>query len=172
MANNTDDLCLHFEKQLDRVNSWLSFGEAKNAAIIAFNIALIAVFAQLYSNFPLLCTILMSLFIFSSLLSLWSFVPILTNKIEGQYNMEDDLNLVYWADIAKISTAEIYIKKTIQKYKYMVTEEDAIDSIVIDLAKEIIINSRIALRKYDLFKKALYVDIFILMLSVIILVIA
>ena len=33
-----------YEKNLDRVNYWLQFAEAKNAAIIAFVVAALAVF--------------------------------------------------------------------------------------------------------------------------------
>ena len=37
-----DKIETHFENQLERTNFWLSFAEAKNGAIIAINVALIA----------------------------------------------------------------------------------------------------------------------------------
>lgn len=45
-TENNIELCnkivSHFEEQLERTNYWLSFAEAKNGAIIAINVALIA----------------------------------------------------------------------------------------------------------------------------------
>lgn len=172
MRNNVNEFKEHLEKQLERVNSWLSFAEAKNAALIAFNIALLAVLAQMHSEFSLFCDVLMIVFVISTGISLWSFIPNTTNRPQKSTNNDSDLNLIFWSDIAKISSEEVYIEKTIEKYHFSITQDEAKSKLNIDIAKEIVINSRIALRKYSLFRKGLLVDIIMLAVTVILLVIA
>ena len=45
-----DKIETHFENQLERTNFWLSFAEAKNGAIIAINVALIAVLITIFDK--------------------------------------------------------------------------------------------------------------------------
>lgn len=63
----------HFEKQLDRINTWLSFAEAKNAALIVFDVAMLTIFADVYSKYTLFSTILIVIFLISGILCLYSF---------------------------------------------------------------------------------------------------
>ena len=65
----------HFENQLERTNYWLSFAEAKNGAIIAINVALIAVLITIFDKAPIFCVIAISCFLVSCTLSLISFIP-------------------------------------------------------------------------------------------------
>ena len=57
--------------ELERVDKWLSFGEAKNAALVAFNVAVLSV--NMDFGFPLLLTILRLFTVLSMAISLMSF---------------------------------------------------------------------------------------------------
>ncbi len=52
----------HFEEQLEKTNYWLSFAEAKNGAIIAINVALIAGLITVFDKAPIFCVIAISVF--------------------------------------------------------------------------------------------------------------
>ena len=63
-----------YEKNLDRINYWLQFAEAKNAAVIAFVVAILAViWTSDYSDNPCMVIIISMLYITSLVISLYSF---------------------------------------------------------------------------------------------------
>ncbi|MBR0429699.1 MAG: hypothetical protein IJK17_06420 [Lachnospiraceae bacterium] len=128
------------EKEMDRVNSWLSFAEAKNAALIAFNVALLGVVNEL----PIIIkAVLVTCILASTIICMISFWP---NLIGGNH-----FNAVYYRDIAEYEGSyEEYISSS-----YL----DGEDGLKNDLAEEIVINSRIALKKYKRFKVALAIDL-------------
>lgn len=175
MSNDaTNQLEEFFDKQLERINSWLTFAEAKHAAIIAFDIAAIAFVAEMRDNYPTFCTIIMLLFIGSSFVSLCSFSPITFNrppKLTDRVNVKK-LNLLFWGDIAKVKDETQYIHQIIERYFPHCALEKSAQRMCIDLACEIVINSRIANRKYELFKIALCIDVIAFLITAILLIVA
>ena len=93
------------EKQLDRTNYWLSFAEAKNAALIAFNVAIIAFIAEFQEDLPIFSTVIMILSVVSTVICLISFIPITNNCTTINTHAtavtpnEQKDNLIFWHDI-------------------------------------------------------------------------
>ena len=158
----------YFEKQLDRTDKWLSFAEAKNAALIALNLAMCGVIVKWIGKPEIdpfcvkrLLIADLALFIISLLIALFSFFPNLskTPKINSDSKKKDsNFNLVFYGDIQSFSSAEEYIRYFCLQCKYPLSK--TLKRPFIDFANEIIINSQITVRKYKLFKCALNFDIF------------
>lgn len=173
MPNNSiQELETFFEKQLERTNSWLSFAEAKNAALIAFNIAIIAFLADFQKAYPLLSTIAMLFFIISCMICLYSFLPQTPNRPQKFKNAKDPDNLVFWKDIAYVENEDKYIEFVTARYFPSITLKEYNNKLCIDLASEIVINSRIALTKYNCFTTALRIDFLAFLLSIALLIVA
>lgn len=168
-----DKIVLHFEKQLERTNYWVSFAEAKNGAIIAINVALVAVLISIFDKAPIFCIIAISCFLLSCALSLVSFIPNTKSRPDANEPPlnNDELNLLFFGDIALIGTTEKYIKLSIDKY-FAGKGMDLTDKLVCDLASEVLINSRIAVKKYGDFKWATKIDFLALLLTIIFLCVA
>lgn len=149
-----------FDKQLERVNYWLSFAEAKNAALIAFNIAVVAFVADFQKSFPLISTIIMVCFVLSCIICLISFFPKTENRPKEKKAKRKNDNLIFWGDIAFFENEGRYIECVISRYFPGNTLNGEPNKMCYDLASEIIINSRIAQYKYSCFKNAIKVDIF------------
>lgn len=73
----------YFEKQLDRTDKWLSFAEAKNAALVALSLAMSGVIVKWIGNPGTdslrtrnFLTLDLWLFIISLLIALFHFTPI------------------------------------------------------------------------------------------------
>ncbi len=160
------------DRQLERTNYWLSFAEAKNAALLAFNIAVIAFVADFQKDFPVMSTLVMIAFIVSSLTCLCSFIPNSANRPKpGPKYLPSD-NLLFWKDIAYFEDEEKYLDRVIERYFPGDAVEIAEKSMFIDFSSEIVINSRIAMRKYDIFSLALRIDFFAFFLNVVLLILA
>lgn len=173
MEDKIDNL---LENIFSNINSWLNFAELKNAANLTFVIACLGVFLGEEQKNILLC-IIGILFILSGLLSLISFMPNTSNNSKGKYdsdykylnfNKMND-NLMYFNNI-KDYTCETYIKQICIKYYEETTYNPT--NYQLDLTEEIIINSMITSKKYNLFKKALYFDLFGLFLFIIFIILA
>lgn len=150
-----NDINIFLEKQLESVNKWLSFAEAKNAAIIAFSGVMLKLAFDVYvkHNFDIWLIGAILLFTLSMLLSLISFLPSLTNKPEAnesEEQIDENVNLLYFGDIARFSNEHVFIE-CIQKKYFDKDTTLIIDTRTIDLAKELIINSTIAVNKYQKF---------------------
>lgn len=192
MENEKKDFEEYLEKQLDRVNTWLTFMETKNAALIALNVAMLAVFADFYENVPLLCTIAIMIWVISSTICLWSFYPCVANSVDNvpqnskSINFFDctlkriygkksesaqSLNLLFWGDIATLQDEKSFINLIIKKYYPNINVEE-VDDKAVDLSQEIVINSKIIQRKNILFKKALYFDFLSTLIVTVLLVVA
>ena len=139
----------HFEKQLQQTNYWLSFAEAKNAAIIVFNVTLIGLLFDSLNEDHITCLISTILFVISCLISLYSFLPNM-NRIDEE---SCERNLIFYGDIAKIGKTEEYIKLTIKEY-FPDVENIALSKLAKDAASEVHINSQITVNKMNLFKRA------------------
>lgn len=161
-----------FEKQLERTNYWLSFAEAKNAALIAFNVAAIAFIAEFQKNFPMFSTVIMILFVVSCIICLVSFFPKAYNRPKMLKTNEQSDNLVFWNDIAMIKDEERYIELVIDRYFSGKNLNREPNKLCYDLASEIVINSRIARSKYNCFKNALKVDVISFLLCILLFVAA
>ena len=154
-----DKIVSHFEKQLDRTNYWLSFAEAKNGAVIAVNVALMAVLVEIFDKAPVFCVVAMCCFLVSCGLSLISFIPNTNSRPDVEKSTDyDAMNLLFYGDIALIGTTSKYIELSINRY-FTGVEPMIGDKIVYDLASNVLINSRIAMKKYGLFKWAVKVDL-------------
>lgn len=157
----------HFENQLERTNYWLSFAEAKNGAIIAINVALIAVLITIFDKIPIFCVIVISCFLVSCTQSLISFIPNTKSRLDVNRMISDgELNLLFYGDVASIGTTERYIELIKNRY-FLGDEMIPVNKLVYDLASEVLINSRITLKKYNCFKNAVKVDFIALALTII-----
>ncbi len=160
------------EKSLDRINHWLQFAEAKHAALIAFLIALLAIVCGGdFINNIILQAIVAIVYLAALIVSMLSFYPRYdkdTSRIAGKYNNDD--NLLFWKDIAKYAE-EDFLKKV---YKDFFSEDAASFGTNEKLyAQEIIINARITSKKYDLFRIAVVIAAFgMVLLGIVLIIIA
>lgn len=144
----------HFEKQLQQTNYWLSFAEAKNAAIIVFNVTLIGLLFDSLNENHIMFLISSILFVVSCLISLYSFLPNMNSKAKNTIDEENcERNLIFYGDIAKIGKTEEYIKLTIKEY-FPEVEDIALSKLAKDAASEVHINIQITVNKMNLFKRA------------------
>lgn len=152
------------------VNNWLVFAETKNAAIIAFCVALLAAITS--TDFFKGNTIMFSVFIagivLALLVALSSFAPKRGKKKESNSVPTAADNLIFFSDIAKYNKTE-YIKALVKQYLKKDIRTDQIEQIELDYSEEIIYNSNLANNKYDLFKYSL--DIILVMMVFLVLMI-
>lgn len=170
--DSSNKLNTFLEKQLERTNYWLSFAEAKNAALIALNVAMIAFLAELKAECSVFKTLLIALFVISCVICMYSFSPNTTNRVHTVKAGKIYDNLVFWNDIATMQNEQQYIDLVKERYFKGMTFYIEHDKLSYDLASEIIINSRITKKKYQLFKGALCVDICSFVLCIVFLIVA
>lgn len=155
----------------ENVNSWLHFAEAKNGALIAFNVALLSVlFTREWTNVSVF-TLIVIFILISTGFSLFSFKP-LTKSIPKCQNKNIEKNLLYCGYISSLEL-EDYMRALYKDYwnePHFQMERCA--NMERELCSEIIQNSRILMRKQKLFERAFYVDICALVTVVILLVLA
>ena len=158
-----DDRACLLQQIFENVNNWLHFAEAKNAALIAFNIALLAVIVE--SNWAEAYILLFSIIVIGLLLStifaILSFKPI--NKIlEKVDNINLEENLLHFAYIASLEQEE-YIRKLYDHY-WGESNKDVnnVPKLEIDYCHEIIANSRITIRKQRYFRYSFYIIVFVI----------
>ena len=161
-----------FDRQLERTNYWLSFAEAKNAALLAFNIAVIVFVADFQKDLPVMSTLVMFVFIISSLVCLRSFLPNDTSHPEPSSKSPSTDNLLFWKDIAYIEDDKKYLARVIEQYYPDATVNDSVRKMLLAFSSEIVINSRIAMTKYNLFFWALRIDFLAFVLSVVLIILA
>jgi hypothetical protein len=129
--------------------------EAKNAGLVAFNGAVMLTIINLLSNNHINCFfkyyLPFSLFciLVSIILNLAALCSILKHKELKKSKKQND-NLLYFGTIAHYSSVE-YLNMI--KINYGLDEKQT--KYHYDLAKQIIINSQITLRKFNLFNSAL-----------------
>ncbi len=146
------------EKSLERVNFWLQFAEAKHAALIAFILAVLAIIygGDFIDNF-IFETITATFYLAALVISMVSFSPRYDKDVSrkiGNYSNND--NLLYWKDIAKYAD-EDFLKRI---YKDFLSEDKNSFKVSERLyAQEIIINARIADKKYNLFQLSVKIAI-------------
>ncbi len=141
----------------DNVNSWLTFAETKNAGLAAFNgvvvSALIGVLdgtrpcsIAVHTAFLLLGILLFGLGLVASL---WAFWP--QQKVPQSLRNPDKrsgMHVVFYGDIAAYSTPDRYLEAFTSSQK----QDKGPSGLQRDYAEQIIVNSRIAIRKYRCFR--------------------
>lgn len=150
----------YFEKQLERVNSWLSFAEAKNAGLIAVNVAMLAVVIGFFQEAPVFCVIAGVVTLISCAFCLISFSPVFNSeKLRWKipkYKPDKEYNLIFYMDIAEISDIDTYMKLVNKNY---FGGKAVFDKKSNDLAFEIMENCKITMNKYNWFRIALKSDL-------------
>lgn len=174
MNNNLIDF---LENVYQKVNYWLSFAEAKNAALIAFNIALLS-FVLNFSEYNIQLVVICSMFLITStIFCLLSFCPNLKHSIEStskktpSESKKDNANLIFWNDVATFTSETEYLETLRSKY-HLSSGSESNNNHINDLAKEILVNSQITMQKYKWFKRALMTDFVSLLFLALLLVVA
>lgn len=140
------------------VNYWISYGEAKNAGLLAFNMALMAAIFSL-NKINIFTCFVAGMSVISMIIALVSILPKIgeINKENKPVKVTD--NLLFYQDIAKYSEDE-FLKIIYETYfNEVLNDISHAPHYECDIAKEICINARIAARKYRLFKVGAWVDI-------------
>ncbi|WP_338441259.1 Pycsar system effector family protein [Synechococcus elongatus IITB4] len=167
---NKDEIDL-LDKILSSTNNWLKFAESKNGAIIAvictvmFGVSKIIIDSDKIPN--VLLAYLVEFFAFSFLslvISLSSFIPKL--KKPFWFTLEEKSNTdnpFYFADVCKYDS-----------YSYLellgiIHDDD--DKIVKYMAEQVVINSRIAALKFNLFETSIWLFLAALLTPFLVLVI-
>ena len=158
---------------LTRAIDWVKYAEAKNAAIIVFDSSILVALITLSSGkennlllpnwYVTLSTILL---ICAAVSSLISFIPILAKfKIKNDDGTDiTKINPLYFGDIAKFDEVT-YLSLLANRYGPLLY-----DNYNKDIANQIIINSKIAVRKLNIFTIALWLNLFVFLSSLIFLI--
>lgn len=169
---NNKDLSIYafLDKEFAIINHWLSFAEAKNAAVIALDTALIGISTRIivsetvFQNNCLLIFIItvLMLIIISLILALFSFLPIMVSgknlilvvynkfiNVSGRASIKEDKNYIFYRDIARLEKAENYLKMLMHNYGFPYFDKD---QYLNDMAQEIYINSQVTVSKFIYFR--------------------
>lgn len=169
---NDKDLSIYafLDKEFAIINHWLSFAEAKNAAVIALDTALIGISTRIivsetvFQNNCLLIFIItvLALIIISLILALLSFLPIMVSgknlilvvynkfiNVSGRASIREDKNYIFYRDIARLEKAENYLKMLMHNYGFPYFDKD---QYLNDMAQEIYINSQVTVSKFIYFR--------------------
>ena len=149
------------------VNDWLFHIEAKCAALIALNVAIIAIVNDIVAkSFILFKSTVIILLCISTMIVLVAMLPIIRKlPLNRQEKTETD-NSLFYTDISKYTKEEY--RNLLEKQKICGKECTKIE---LNYIEEIVENSRIVMRKQSLFIKALrttVASIFILILGIIV----
>ena len=174
------ELIEHLEKVYASIAEWLKFAEAKNAALLVFDMSLLAVFQHFYEDAKCFCLAGTIIVVISGLVTLWTFSPNAGNKKNIRFKNsgqgakpEAVKNLYYWGAIAACRDTKEFLTKTRNRYFKQISDLDIEnDKRAYDIAEEIYINSKIAANKYGLFKLALIIDMIVLGLSILVFIVA
>ena len=144
---------------LTTVNEWLKFAEAKNGALLAADIALLFGVFKLLNELTgreVFIYFAIVLVILSAISNLVSFIPQLKlSSFTPRKRTEKEASLIFYGHIAKYEP-QSYVKAL---YAESGAEPAAIAQIEVDYAQQIIINSRIAVRKYLCFNVGLWLTV-------------
>jgi len=148
---------------LSTVNTWLKFGENKNAALLAVDSAVVFGVVRLIvrsDHLGYYASIYLYLGIFflavSGLFCLISFIPNLEIPwLATRREVGEGDNLLFYGDVADYSPEE-FLKELRRRREQETTKIELIEQ---DYAEQIIINSRIALLKYQCFNGGIWLAI-------------
>jgi hypothetical protein len=132
------------------VNEWLKFAEAKHAGLIVLNSGTIFGLLTMQSSLSGWVLIFSILFVGASLYtSFASMFPLTLKGIEDKKDF-DQINVYFSGDLARLGKEDL---KVILRKQMNVNH--VFDGMEEDLIQQIIINARVAARKYFLFKVSL-----------------
>lgn len=143
----------------NNVNNWLTHAEAKNAAIVAFNVACLSFIWGMrdIGDIKALIYIVCSGMLLSTIMALISFFPKTGKETKGQNGRTEQDNLIFYMDIAKYDK-EQYIKAIFKQYAKKDILESEIQKIEKDFSMEITYNATVVIRKYKWFNYAVKID--------------
>ncbi|MBR3770655.1 MAG: hypothetical protein IKL07_00140 [Clostridium sp.] len=161
------------QEVLEQVNSWLHFAEAKNAALIAFNTAILGSLLTQLTNekcvlsVKYLCVICGIMTIISTVVCLLSFFPNSKENSNQKRRREEPakFNLGLYSHIAVLHENK-YLIRLYKSYYNIVVNEEELNEREKNIESEIIANSKIAMRKYTLFKISLVIMVIAVMLFI------
>ena len=147
---------------LANINNWLRFAEAKNAALVVANIGAsfgalrLAATQNLYPTAYYYALIAGGTLLLATGIALASFIPQLKIPWLAQLRAARSRdNVLFYGHIANY-TPENYLKELYARRGHKLEEINALER---DYAEQMIINSRIALRKYGWFNIAVCLTI-------------
>jgi hypothetical protein len=149
------------------VNDLLRFAETKHGGVIAFNVAAVAVLCSLVFDKDKvaphslqMCLFLgaAALFVLATLVSLRSFLPVLSNKVGSTKKPSSPLNVVFFGHIRFFDTAS-YLLAVYEKIYGVPPSTKAWTKLDEDYANQIIVNSQITQRKFELFRTCGYITL-------------
>ena len=142
------------EKVQADITGCLRFAETKNGALLAFDIALLFGIPKIPDVSVKVKYIVTAMIIYSLIITLWSFWPI-NKTIKKAEKRKVNCDLLHFAYIAMYTRNEYLVELYKSYWKNEVVDFDKISQEEKDLAQEIVMNSRIAVRKQNLFKISL-----------------
>lgn len=142
-----------YEKLKDiftNVNEWLKFAEAKHAGLIVLNSGTIFGLLSVQASLTAWVLIFSILFVGASLYtSFASMFPLKLKSIEDKKDF-DQINVYFSGDLARLGKDDLKVILLKQMKGH-----HTFDGMEEDLIEQIIINARVAARKYFLFKVSL-----------------
>lgn len=144
------------------VNDWLKYAEGKHAVLIGLNVGIIGLVVNLlnfdewsWSIIAIYILWAITLMIVSIIHSVTSYLPILNpsrfNKIDKTI-VGKELNPMFFVDVAVMEPKDLV---------QLLSKEDKFEK-DFWIAEQIITNSRITIRKYRLFEKAVWLSFYAL----------
>jgi len=173
MGENREDINELLDRIFANVNNWLTFAEAKNGALIALNIGMIAaIIGSLdFWGETILTYIVIICIMASTVVSLFSFIPQTGKDRQVLVVHKAEDNLLFYQDIAKYSASE-YLCALYKKYYNMEVQKENLDKLELDYSREITYNAFITDNKNIKFRKALEIDLLTFLIIGLMLVIA
>lgn len=163
-----------FEKQLERVDKWLHYAEAKNGALMVFYMAILSadkdaikVLCKVSPNLALLLPIFITLLSFLpkiKILKVDWLKKFLKKMSFRKKKKTKNQNLIFFYCISRYPNEEEYAKDVLQCYFKNIRLSKEENKQVMDLAYEIYSNSIIANRKFNYFRWSLKVFIILTIL--------
>lgn len=144
----------------EKVNDWLKYAETKNAGLLVFGGAMIAVlFGFLGSSYKIPANWNKGIFIglaffgVSVIISVWSFIPQTRIKYKkfGEPHISD--NLFFYGNLCKYKPGKL-IDTMLRAYN--INDSNALNRSNMDIANQVIVNSAITMNKNKLFKLSTY----------------
>lgn len=170
MAKEDNDVETKLLRIFDLVNDWLRFAEAKNGALLAFCSA--AIFGLLKfpgdwvvitPSFKAGLAVVVVFLLLAILISIWSFLP-QTTRLEiilwpaADERKETD-NLIFFGDICKYSAEDLF-DRLCDRYSAPNEHSHQQRQYLQDLANQVVVNSKITMRKFRLFQRAIGLVLF------------
>jgi hypothetical protein len=156
---------------LNRVSDWLKYAETKNTGILAFSAAVIAaIMGFLGSSFKIQPEWRIGLFTgacflaVACLLAVWSFIPKTKIFFKDRGAPAETDNLYFYGHLCKYNPQQLV--ETMARLYYD-NNQSLMTRNNIDIATQIVVNSGIAMDKYQIFKLAAWI-VLIGLLSIVI----